>query len=77
MQDVVCCLEQVGDEALIDLQQAFVFAEVAPVVAHVQHTPDLWPEPKRMRQQLEDHIAVAGPIAFGPKRGQARAWAAL
>jgi hypothetical protein len=44
---------QVRDQAVIDFEQTFVLAEVACVVALVQHSPDRRAETQGVRKHLE------------------------
>ena len=64
--------DQVGDQALIDIEIAFVLAQVAHVVAFRQYTPDFRAEAKRMRQQLENNVAIGRTIAVATQGSQAK-----
>ena len=51
--------DQVGDEALIDFQIAFVFAKIAHGMALGEHAPHFRPQIEGVWQYLEHDIAVA------------------
>ena len=62
---------QIRHQPIIDIEQAFIFAEIASVVAFVEHAPDFWPQAQRVRQDLEDDVAVGGTESSLAQRRQA------
>ena len=62
--------DQIGEQLLIDIEGAFVFAAVAEVVASREYSPYLRPEPERVGKDLKDDVAIRGPVPRMPQRGQ-------
>ena len=50
--------DQICDQALVHVQQTFVFAEVTCVVALVEYTPNFCAKSQGVRQYLENDVAV-------------------
>lgn len=61
---------QIGNDAFVDVEIAFVFAEIADVMALGEHSPNFGAQPERMRQHLKHHKPVAGAITVMAQRGQ-------
>jgi hypothetical protein len=63
---------QIVYQTLVYIKHAFVFAEVARVVALVQHTPDFGPQAQGVRQYLKHNVAVARAVAHAPQSCEAQ-----
>jgi hypothetical protein len=55
-------------EALVHVEHAFVFGQVAAFVCLRQNAPRLGWKAQRVRQGLEDHVTVLGPITMVAER---------
>lgn len=62
--------EQIREQAIIDVQIAFVFTKIAHLVAFRQHAPNLCAQPQRMRQHLKHDVTVGRTITMPPQGRQ-------
>ena len=62
MFDLLCDfstgVDQVGDEPVIYIEDAFVLGPIAHIVALRQDPPNLWPQAERIRQHLKDDVPL-------------------
>jgi len=70
-RDGLARVYQVGEQALVDVQIAFILPAIAEVVAPGKHPPHLGAETERVREHLKHDVAVRGTIARVAKRGEA------
>ena len=61
-RDDLARLDQVGQQALVDRQIAFVLPTIAEVMAPGQHPPHLGTETERVREHLKHDVPVRGAI---------------
>src|SRR5437879_2910377 len=66
------CGDKIGDNARVDIQIAFVFTEIAQLVALGQHAPDFGAEAERVRQDLKHDVAVLRAIARAAQSGKTK-----
>ena len=64
--------DEIGDDALVQVEVALVFAEIANVMALGQNAPDLWLQTQRVRQKLKNNVAVAGSVPMPAQGCQAK-----
>src|SRR5690242_5461041 len=62
--------DQIQDQPLIDVERALVLGPVPQVVALGQDAPNLWSQTERIRQHLEDDVALRRPESVVPQRRQ-------
>ena len=62
------CTQEFGKKLLVYVQHAFVFREVALLVAFVEYAPDLRAKTESVRQYLEDDVAMLRAEAQLPQR---------
>jgi len=67
-RDDLASVDQVGHQALIDVEIAFVLPAIAEVMAPGEHSPDLRADPERVRQDLKHDVPVRGAIARAAQR---------
>lgn len=70
-RDDLARLDQVGDEALVDLQITFVLPTIAKVMAPGQHPPHLGAETEGVWKHLKHDISVCGAIPGSVQRREA------
>ena len=58
---------QIGDDALIDIEITFVFAQVSDLVTFIEHTPDFRAKTERVWQNLEHYVAVMRSKSLAPQ----------
>ena len=56
-------IDQVGNQALVDVQIAFVLSAIAELMTPGEHSPDLGADPEGVREYLEHDVSVRGAIA--------------
>ncbi len=61
-RDDLARIDQVGDEALVDIQIACVLPTIAKVMAPGQHPPHLGAETERVWKHLKHDVSVRGAI---------------
>lgn len=64
--------DQVRHQALGDLEVAFVLASIPDIVTLGQNAPDFRAQTERLREHLKHDVAMAGAIASGAERCQAK-----
>jgi len=70
-RDNLARTDQVGQQALVDVQIAFVLSAIAEVMAPGQHTPHLGTDTQRVRKRLEHDVSVSGTIPSTAQCGEA------
>ena len=61
------CRDQIRDEALVDIEIAFIFTKIANLVTLGEQAPRFGPEAKRVRQHLEHDVPIGRPEATVPQ----------
>ena len=69
-RDLATGADQIGDEPVVHVEDALVLGPIPHVVALRQHSPDLRPQTKRVRQHLKDDVPFRWPESVVPKRRQ-------
>lgn len=67
-RDDLARVDQVSNQALVDVQIAFVLAAIAEVMAPGEHSPDLRADSKRVRKDLKYDVSVRGTITRAAER---------
>jgi hypothetical protein len=65
-------IDQVGKQALVDMQIAFIFSAIPEVMAPGKNPPHLGTETERVREHLKDDVSVRGTISGVAQRREAQ-----
>ena len=57
----------ISDKALVDVERSLILGQVPGLVSLRQDAPDAGLETERLRQHLEDDVAVLRPVAEAPQ----------
>ena len=64
-RDFATGVDQIQDQPLIDVERPLILGPIAHVVALGRHAPDFRSQAERVRQQLEDDVALRRPESAG------------
>jgi len=69
--DDLARLDQVGQQALVDRQIAFVLSAIADIMTLGKHPPHFRTEAERVREHLKHDVSVRGAIPGSAQRRKA------